>query len=68
MRFCQDIPWVLACGGAKGEIAIWDTSENIQLEDHFKANLIKGSFDSKDYDQNEVAVDDDGDESFEDIV
>jgi len=28
MQFCRDIPWILACGGNNGEIAVWDTSEN----------------------------------------
>jgi len=37
LQFCRDIPWVLACGGSKGEIAIWDISENINIENHFKS-------------------------------
>ena len=50
MRFCDDIPWVLACGGSKGEIAIWDTSESKKIEEHFKPSLVKGTYDEADYD------------------
>lgn len=25
VQFYEDIPWVLAAGGSKGEVAIWDT-------------------------------------------
>ena len=32
MQFCQDIPWVLACGGSKGELGVWDVSENKKVE------------------------------------
>ena len=28
LQFYKDIPWVLAAGGSKGELAIWDISEN----------------------------------------
>ena len=69
MQFCQDIPWVLASGGSNGELAIWDTSENIEIENHFKGFLTKGSYDKKDYDENapriEAGAEDD--EDFEDI-
>ena len=69
MQFCQDIPWVLASGGSNGELAIWDTSENIDIENHFKGFLTKGSYDKKDYDENapriEVAAEEDDD--FEDM-
>jgi hypothetical protein len=41
---------VLACGGSKGEIAIWDISESKKVEEHFKPHLIKGSYDVQDYD------------------
>ena len=66
MQFCQDIPWVLACGGSKGEIAIWDTSESLQIEEHFKGNLIKGSYNQEDYDENAIP-DPQEDDGFEDI-
>jgi len=32
MSFCQDIPWVLACGGQNGELIVWDVSENKTVE------------------------------------
>jgi hypothetical protein len=50
LSFCQDIPWVLACGGSKGEIAIWDVSESKKVEEHFKPSLVKGTYDEADYD------------------
>lgn len=28
LSFYKDIPWVLAAGGSKGEIAVWDIEEN----------------------------------------
>jgi len=31
-----DIPWVLATGGQKGELAIWDTEEDMRVLKHFK--------------------------------
>lgn len=56
MQFCEDIPWVLACGGSKGELAIWDVSENKVVEDHFKGYLISGSYNEKDYNINDANV------------
>lgn len=35
LSFYKDIPWVLAAGGSKGEIAIWDISENEKVSKHF---------------------------------
>lgn len=69
MRFCEDIPWVLACGGSKGEIAIWDTSESLKIEEHFKPFLVKGTYDEADYDidNNDHEVAADGNEDFEDM-
>ena len=75
MQFCKDIPWVLATGGSKGELAIWDCSENKKIEDHFKGTLIKGSYDEADYDidnKNKLdpeapdSLDEDGYEDMED--
>jgi periodic tryptophan protein 1 len=37
VQFYEDIPWVLAAGGSKGEVAIWDTEESVECETHFKA-------------------------------
>jgi len=28
LSYYKDIPWVLAAGGSKGELAIWDSEEN----------------------------------------
>ena len=65
MQFCRDIPWVLACGGNTGEIAVWDVSEDQEIEDHFKPHLIAGSYNPADYDPNAVNVEEDDNEDFE---
>ena len=57
MQFCQDIPWVIACGGQKGELSVWDISENKTIEQHFKPYLIADSYNSEDYDANAVNAD-----------
>lgn len=63
---------MLACGGSKGEIAIWDISENLNIENHFKGSLIEGSYSKEDYDPDakyeEVVegAEDDGFESMDD--
>ena len=69
MQFCQDIPWVIASGGSNGELAIWDTSESLEVEDHFKRFLTKGSYDQTDYDPNAPRVEEgqDNDDDFEDM-
>ena len=36
LQFYVDEPWVLAAGGSKGEIAIWDTEEYEHVREHFK--------------------------------
>ena len=41
---------MLATGGSKGELAVWDLSESKKIEQHFKGGIIAGSFDEKDYD------------------
>ncbi len=28
VQMYADIPWVLACGGSKGELAVWDSEED----------------------------------------
>ena len=35
MQFSPDIPWTIACGGSKGEMGIWDISENKFCEQAF---------------------------------
>ena len=52
MQFCPEIPWVLACGGNTGEIAVWDTCENKDIEDHFRPFLTPGTYRAEDYDPN----------------
>lgn len=66
MNFCRDIPWVLASGGSKGEIAIWDCSENLDIENHFKAGLKKGTYNPRDYDPNAVVEEEDENDEYED--
>lgn len=56
MRFCQDIPWVLAAGGSQGELAVWDTSESETIEKHFKGFLKEGSYKKEDYNINDANV------------
>ena len=67
MQFSLDLPWVLACGGQSGEIAVWDTSENKKIEEHFKPSLVRGTYDEASYNPDgnpeEVADDDDQYES-----
>jgi len=49
MQFCRDIPWVVASGGSKGALAVWDISENKAAEAHFKNFLVAGSYKPEDY-------------------
>lgn len=35
MSFYEDIPWVLAAGGSKGEVSVWDVEENENAKKHF---------------------------------
>jgi|LauGreDrversion4_2_1035121.scaffolds.fasta_scaffold229808_1 periodic tryptophan protein 1 len=35
VQFYSDIAWVLAAGGSKGEVAIWDTEESAEIKKHF---------------------------------
>ena len=61
MNFCNDIPWVLAAGGNNGEIAVWDTSENEAVENHFKPHLPVDSYSKADYDPDAKPDDDNSD-------
>ena len=36
VQMYADIPWVMATGGQKGELAIWDTEEDATVLKHFK--------------------------------
>jgi hypothetical protein len=40
LQFCRDIPWVIAAGGSKGEVNVWDTCESVIIENHFKKSII----------------------------
>lgn len=63
VQFYSDIAWVLAAGGSKGEVAIWDTEEDTKIEAHFRPHL------SKDAPKEPAvqAVEDDGNSDFEDM-
>lgn len=41
--FYQDNPWVLACGGSKGEVGVWDTEEDKNIQKHFSSYVVPGS-------------------------
>ena len=41
ISFYSDIPWVLAAGGSKGEVVVWDTEENEKVRSHFTPFLDK---------------------------
>lgn len=34
---------MVACGGSKGEVGIWDTEEDKKVKKHFESSLIEGS-------------------------
>jgi periodic tryptophan protein 1 len=39
LSFYKDIPWVLAAGGSKGEVGVWDSEESETLANHFRTSL-----------------------------
>jgi hypothetical protein len=41
VSFYKDIPWVLAAGGSKGELGVWDIEENDKIKDTFTPFLDK---------------------------
>lgn len=58
LSFYKDIPWVLAAGGSKGELAIWDTEESEKISAHFTPFLDKSRLnDDSQNDQEEDAKD-----------
>ena len=63
VQFYEDIPWVLAAGGSKGEVAVWDTEESDVVADHFRITLDP----SAPKEPKAIVVEDDGNEDFEDI-
>ena len=40
---------MIASGGSNGEVNIWDMCENQIIENHFKKQIIPGSFSIDDY-------------------
>ena len=50
LSFYKDIPWVLAAGGSKGEIAVWDTEENDNIAKHFGKHIDKATLPKEDFD------------------
>ena len=76
VQMYADIPWVMAAGGQKGEVAIWDTEEDSKIRQHFKgmmpakAKTLKTKAD-KGYEANDAdMVEDGGDDDssgFEDV-
>lgn len=64
LQFYKDIPWVLATGGAKGEMAVWDLEECEQIKTHFQDQL--ESLDQKEDEEEEnESVDDEEEEEKE---
>ena len=53
LSFYKDIPWVLAAGGSKGEVAVWDTEENEKIAQHFAAFVDKSKIPEQNYDDEE---------------
>ena len=46
---------------------MWDVSENINIENHFKSHLVKGTYDPEDYDPDAVIEEEDENEEFENV-
>ena len=70
LSFYKDIPWVLAAGGSKGEVAIWDTEEQEAISQHFspfldKTRLPEEQFDDEPEEIAPAQVEEDVDESEE---
>ena len=47
VQMYKDIPWVLAAGGSNGELAIWDTEEDVKVKAHFKEGVTQKAKDLK---------------------
>jgi periodic tryptophan protein 1 len=61
LSFYKDIPWVLAAGGSKGEVAVWDTEENEGIGKHFSAFVDKTKVTEKVEDDEDDVVEEDED-------
>jgi hypothetical protein len=66
LSFYKDIPWVLAAGGSKGEVAVWDTEENENLSKHFTPFLDSTKVKSQADDSDEELKDGDEDSDSDD--
>ena len=74
VQMYADIPWVLAAGGQKGEVAIWDTEEDSKVRQQFKGQMPEKAkslkkLADKGYEASDSAMVEDGDDSsgFEDV-
>lgn len=61
VSFYKDIPWVLAAGGSKGEVAVWDVEENETIAKHFAPALDKTTITEIVQDSEEEEEDDEED-------
>lgn len=74
VQMYADIPWVLATGGQKGEVAIWDTEEDSKVRQQFKGQMpvkaksLKSKAD-KGFEAGDAAMVEEGEDSsgFEDV-
>eukprot|EP00347_Sterkiella_histriomuscorum_P014628 403360154 len=64
LSYYKDIPWVLAAGGSKGELAVWDTEESDKIKEHFTP-FIDSKYQKAKNDEEEEEVEMAGDESDE---
>lgn len=42
-HFYRDSPWVIACGGSKGELYVWDLEENQEIAKEFGGHIEKSA-------------------------
>ena len=66
VSFYKDIPWVLAAGGSKGEVAVWDTEESEAIGKHFAPYLDKTTLVSQIEEDSEEEVEEGEDSSDDD--
>lgn len=72
VQFYEDIPFVLAAGGQKGEVAIWDTEEDKSVKTIFRPFLSEAAITLKKnadrgVSSKEKQVDEEGSSSYEDV-
>jgi periodic tryptophan protein 1 len=61
LSFYKDIPWVLAAGGSKGEVAVWDIEESETIAKHFTPFLDKSTLAASGFEE-ESEEEEDGEE------